>query len=83
MSDFVDRLLGAGGADGPPIRPLIGSLFEPRRRMQVWLPQAEPPLESAELAAVDSIPPVDVPALPAAEPSDLSPSPPAPTEPPG
>lgn len=31
MTDFVSRLLGVPGAGGPPIRPLTGSLFEPRR----------------------------------------------------
>ncbi|MFJ2578028.1 hypothetical protein [Kitasatospora aureofaciens] len=31
MTDFVSRLLGHTDAGAPPIRPLIGSIFEPRR----------------------------------------------------
>lgn len=31
MTDFVSRLLGVADAGSPPIRPLTGSLFEPRQ----------------------------------------------------
>jgi hypothetical protein len=31
MTDFVHRLLGRPGAAAPPIRPVVASLFEPRR----------------------------------------------------
>ncbi|MEU8517596.1 hypothetical protein AB0C76_39380 [Kitasatospora sp. NPDC048722] len=53
MSDFVNHLLGTGGADGPPIRPLIGSLFEPRRRTRVWPPLSEPSVLPTELEGAD------------------------------
>ncbi|MEE1782968.1 hypothetical protein PUR71_08570 [Streptomyces sp. SP17BM10] len=77
-NDFVNRLLGAGGADGPPVRPLIGSLFEPRRRMQVGLPPTEPSPLAAESA--DSSPPAVGHELPAAESPGLLPPSPEPAE---
>ncbi|MEU1598353.1 hypothetical protein ABZ468_37435 [Streptomyces sp. NPDC005708] len=39
MTDFVSRLLGIASASTPPIRPLIGSLFEPQQLRQ---PEEEP-----------------------------------------
>jgi hypothetical protein len=39
MTDFVSRLLGIASASTPPIRPLIGSLFEPQQPRQ---PTEEP-----------------------------------------
>ncbi|MGI5518747.1 hypothetical protein [Streptomyces sp. CA-106131] len=39
MTDFVSRLLGIASTSTPPIRPLIGSLFEPQQPRQ---PEEEP-----------------------------------------
>lgn len=75
MNDFVSRLLGAGGADGPPIRPLIGSLFEPRRRTQVWPPLTEPSPLPAESEVADANPPAAQQELPVGAPHDLPPTP--------
>ena len=41
MTDFVNRLLGGTSSGAPPIRPLTGSLFEPRTARDV---DRDPPM---------------------------------------
>ncbi|MGW2250054.1 hypothetical protein ACWCXH_07630 [Kitasatospora sp. NPDC001660] len=79
MSDFVSRLLGAGDADAPPIRPSIGSLFEPRRPMRLRPPHDEPPLlpgrfEPSRSDRAEASPPAGAHGLPT-EPYDVPPPP--------
>jgi hypothetical protein len=60
MTDFVNRLLGETSPGAPPIRPLIGSLFEPRPSRDVEpepLPTGEVtenPLRTVQLPLVRS-----------------------------
>ncbi len=87
MTDFVHRLLGRPGPAAPPIRPVIASLFEPRRgrpAVDAALPMGEVTDSPQETLAVPAAAPVVTrppsaprlaPALPAREPE-----PPAPRE---
>ncbi|WP_410670168.1 hypothetical protein [Amycolatopsis sp. cmx-4-68] len=89
MTDFVHRLLGRPGPAAPPIRPVIASLFEPRRAraaVDAALPLGEvtdspqatfavPPAAAAAAPVVAPSPSVPrlTPALPAREPEPPAP----------
>ncbi|MEV7037721.1 hypothetical protein [Amycolatopsis sp. NPDC051061] len=87
MTDFVHRLLGRTGAAAPPIRPVVASLFEPRRAraaVDAALPMGEvtdSPQETFELPAAAPVvtQPPSAPRL-ASEVPWREPEPPAPRE---